>query len=501
MTNQINTTIRKAFVFSAGKGLRFYPYSLKKPKALFRINGETLIARNIKQIDHAFPFLTEITILVGFMGEAIQAELLSLKLNNRLKFVKVKDEYVETGLIGGFATINSLVEKDELILCALADEFYGEKDHIRFSEFLKENEVGSACFGMKRMENPEEYLKNYAVYLDGVSNVSKVVEKPTNIESEYFGLGIFVTRGYLCDIAQKKILNGGGPLINLCNFLPSIGYGPLSGFEFKDIYVNINTSFDAYNCLRQVRKKIQPTIDVIVPAWNESESIEFVVNDFLPYCRSVIVMDNLSEDGTAKIAKNAGAIIHSEKYKGYGDAIKKGLDSSDADILVIVEADGTFRAKDLPKILVYMLDADAVIGSRTHWQYIEYAANMNFVQRMVNMLYGTIITLLWWNRHSRFTDVGCSYRAIWRESYKKISNEIKENGPAFAPEFVILLLENWSRVIEIPIPYHSRIFGTSKFSGSLLGLTKTALIMMKLILKIRIIGWWRIMKFNFKSGT
>jgi len=496
MTKKATTKIKNAFVFSAGKGLRFYPYSSKQPKALFRINGEALIVRNIKQIDSAFPFLEKITVLVGYMGENIQTELSSLKLNNKLEFVKVKNDYVDAGLIGGFATISSMVQRDELILCALADEFYGENDHVRFSEFLRENEIGSACFGIKRMENPEEYLKNYAVYLEGVNNVKKVVEKPTRIESEYFGLGIFATRGYLCHIAENKIVNGGGPLINLCNLMPTAGYGPLSGFEFNDIYVNINTPFDAYNCLRQVRKKIQPTIDVVVPAWNESESIEFVVKDFLPYCRSVIVMDNLSKDGTAEIARDAGAIVYSDNYKGYGDAIKKGLDSSDADILVIVEADGTFRAKDLPKILVYMFDADAVIGSRTHWQYIEYAANMNFIQRMINILYGSIITLLWWNRHSRFTDVGCSYRAIWRESYKKISTKIKENGPAFAPEFVILLLENWSRVIEVPVPYHARIFGISKFSGSLIGLAKTALKMMRLILQQRIIGWWRVLTFS-----
>jgi len=498
MNKQIKTTVKNAFVFSAGKGLRFYPYSSKQPKALFRIDEETLIVRNVKQINLAFPYLEKITILIGYMGDAIQAELLSLNLKIKLEFVKVNESFIDAGMIGGFAAISSIVQSDDLILCALSDEFYGETDHVRFSEFIADNDIGSACFGIKRMENPEEYLKNYSVHLGFGNRVLKVVEKPTTIESDFFGLGIFVVRGYICKLAEDKIKSGGGPLINLCNELPLNGYGPLIGFEFKDIYVNINTPFDAYNCLRQVRKKKIPTIDVIVPAWNESESIEFVVRDFLPTCRSVIVMDNLSEDQTAKVALNAGAVVYSQSFMGYGDAIKKGLDSSDADILVIVEADGTFRAKDLPKILAYMADADAVIGSRTHWQYIEYAANMNFFQRMVNILYGTIITLLWWNRHSRFTDVGCSYRAIWRESYKKISSKLKENGPAFAPEFVILLLENWSRVIEVPIPYHARIFGVSKFSGSLLGLAKTAIKMMRLILLKRLIGWWNILLFKQK---
>ena len=140
---------------------------------------------------------------------------------------------------------------------------------------------------------------------------------------------------------------------------------PIKGFEFKDTYVNINTPSDIYNCLRQIRKTKNPTIDVIIPAWNEAETISYVVKDFLPYSKSVIVMDNLSSDGTAEIARESGAVVYSEKLVGYGDAIKKGLDRAQSDILVIVEGDGTFRAKDLPKLLSYLNDSDAVIGSRT----------------------------------------------------------------------------------------------------------------------------------------
>ena len=296
----------------------------------------------------------------------------------------------------------------------------------------------------------------------------------------------------MCQISDQNILNKNVTIIDLFNFLESYGYGALKGFEFDDYYVNINTRFDIYNCLREIRSKYQPTIDVVIPAWNEAESISLVIKDFLPYVRSVIVMDNISIDGTAEIAKKAGAVVYSAPYKGYGDAIKQGLDSSDADILVIVEADGTFRAKDLPKLIAYMSDVDAVIGSRTHWQYLEYGANMQFFQRMANIFYGLLITLLWWNRHSRFTDVGCSYRSIWRTSYKEISKKLNQTGPAFAPEFVILLLENWSRVIEVPVPYHARIFGSSKFSGSVFGLTNTALKMLYLILLLRVKEWCKI---------
>lgn len=484
--------IKKGFIFAAGKGLRFYPYSTKLPKSLFSIDGESLLIRNLRLIDKAFPNLEQIIILVGYKGDAIKKELVSNSLSTKLRFLEVPEHLVSTGLIGGFAAIEHLVEKDELILCALADEFYGGADHTRFAEFIRGNEIGGCCFAMKRMNNIEEYIKNYAVIINEKNEVERVVEKPSVIESDFFGLGLFAVRGALCQISDQNILNKNVTIIDLFNCLESYGYGALKGFEFDDYYVNINTRFDIYNCLREIRSKYQPTIDVVIPAWNEAESISLVIKDFLPYVRSVIVMDNISIDGTAEIAKKAGAVVYSAPYKGYGDAIKQGLDSSDADILVIVEADGTFRAKDLPKLIAYMSDVDAVIGSRTHWQYLEYGANMHFFQRMANIFYGLLITLLWWNRHSRFTDVGCSYRSIWRTSYKEISKKLSQTGPAFAPEFVILLLENWSRVIEVPVPYHARIFGSSKFSGSVFGLTNTALKMLYLILLLRVKEWYKI---------
>ena len=492
MYKKLLPDIKKAFIFAAGKGLRFYPYSSKIPKSLFTIDGESLLVRNIRLINQAFPNLDQIIILVGYLGDAIKKELVSNNFNSKLRFLEVSEYLVSTGLIGGFAAIKHLVEKDEIILCALADEFYGGADHSRFAEFIKENEIGGCCFAMKRMSNIEEYIKNYAVIINEKKEVERVVEKPSVIESEYFGLGLFAVRGGLCQISYENISSKGITIIDLFNSLETYGYGRLKGFIFDDYYVNINTRFDIYNCLREIRTKFQPTIDVVIPAWNEAESISFVIKDFLPYVRSVVVMDNMSSDGTAEISRKAGAIVYSASYKGYGDAIKRGLDSSTADILVIVEADGTFRAKDLPKLITYMSDADAVIGSRTHWQYLEYGANMKFLQRMANLLYGLLITLLWWNRHSRFTDVGCSYRSIWRTSYKEISKKLNQMGPAFAPEFVILLLENWSRVIEVPVPYHARIFGSSKFSGSLFGLMNTALKMLYLILKLRVKGWFRI---------
>ena len=84
------------------------------------------------------------------------------------------------------------------------------------------------------------------------------------------------------------------------------------------------------------------------------------------------------------------------KCKGYGDTIKYGLDNAVGDILVVVEADHTFRAKDLGKFLEYLKDSDMVIGTRTTRQMIEQGANVQVLLRWGNVFVGKLVEALWW---------------------------------------------------------------------------------------------------------
>src|SRR5262249_12083976 len=131
-------------------------------------------------------------------------------------------------------------------------------------------------------------------------------------------------------------------------------------------YVNVNTVDDLRRATFAYRARHFAgfKVSVVVPAWNEAQSIGHVVRDFKarPEVAEVLVMDNLSPDGTAEIAREAGARVVSRKLTGYGDAIHQGLNEAAGDILVIVEADYTFRAADLPKLLEYLKDSALVVG-------------------------------------------------------------------------------------------------------------------------------------------
>jgi glycosyltransferase involved in cell wall biosynthesis len=195
------------------------------------------------------------------------------------------------------------------------------------------------------------------------------------------------------------------------------------------------------------------------------------------------VVDNCSTDNTAAIAMAKGATVYTVPLKGYGHALKYGMEKATGDIFVLTEADGSFRARDLGKILEYLKDADMVIGTRTTKQLIEQGANMNFMLRLGNLMVAKLIEILWWKSNEpRLTDVGCTYRGIWKDAFIQIRDNLVSHGPEFSPEMIIEPIKNHMRIIEIPVSYHGRLGGNSKHSGSFRSVAMTALKMIKLIL-------------------
>jgi glycosyltransferase involved in cell wall biosynthesis len=197
-------------------------------------------------------------------------------------------------------------------------------------------------------------------------------------------------------------------------------------------------------------------VSVVIPAYNEEKAISKTVKEFsLPFVDEIVVVDNASTDRTATFAKRAGARVVEEHRKGYGFSCRKALASAKGDIIVLVEADGTFDPKDTKKLLSYIGDADMVLGTRTYMQFVEEGANMGvflgygnlFVAKLLQVLYGDV----------RLTDVGCTFRAIKKGSLKKVAKRFKVGGSTFSPEMIIEALKAGLKIVEIPIHYRKRI--------------------------------------------
>jgi glycosyltransferase involved in cell wall biosynthesis len=230
-------------------------------------------------------------------------------------------------------------------------------------------------------------------------------------------------------------------------------------------------------------------ISVIIPAYNEEATIADVVRDFRSHgsVDEVVVVDNNCRDRTAELAQDAGARVVAESRPGYGCALRGGLDAASGDVLVLVEADGSFRAEDLPKFFAYLEPRTLVMGTRTTSQMVDQASNMRSLLRWGNVIVAKLVELMWYrSMEPRLTDVGCTYRALHRDTWQEIRSGLTEPGPAFSPEMMVEVLRRRIRLIEIPVHYYARAGGESKHSASYWKISRTALKMLRAIFRKRL---------------
>jgi len=229
-------------------------------------------------------------------------------------------------------------------------------------------------------------------------------------------------------------------------------------------------------------------VSLIIPAYNEEQTIASVIQDFRTQevLDEILIVDNNSKDRTAEIAAEQGARVITETKQGYGNALKAGMAHAEGDILILCEADGSFRSSDIMKFLSYIEDADMVIGTRTTKQMIDQGARMTFFIRMANVTVAKFLQMLWLlTNETRFTDVGCTYRALWKRTYLELQDGLHATGPDFSTEMMAEALRRKFKVVEIPVKYFQREGGESKHSVSYYHLARTALKMIRTIVRKR----------------
>lgn len=473
---------RIAVIAAAGKGLRLHPRSIHTAKVMIDAGGKKLLTRHIERLRDELR-IAKIYIILGYLGDQIRnAYGDGSSLGVDIRYVENPD--VDYGLGTALRILEHRIT--EPFVLVLGDELY-----------LKSNQNALVNISVPYVAICAIYptadhgliRKNYSVTMENERIIS-LTEKPEEVQSEFAGCGTYVfTPEIFKDVHETlpSLRTGRLELTDIINHAAHRG-APVLPFVLSGEYVNVNTAEDlnTANFLCRTEAFDEQQISVIVPADNEAASIGYVVKDFLALVDEVIVMDNESDDGTALVARQAGATVHSRQLCGYGDALKKGMDAANGDILVLVEADATFRAKDLGKLLEYLKDADMVIGTRTTRQLIEQGANMIGILRFGNLVFGKLIEVLWWKFEPRFTDVGCTYRVIWRDAYLKIRDYLVCDDATFSPEMMIEVVRGHGRLIEVPVSYYRRRGGTSKHSGNLWQSILTGLRMLRIIVMKRL---------------
>lgn len=212
----------------------------------------------------------------------------------------------------------------------------------------------------------------------------------------------------------------------------------------------------------------KPHIAVIIPAFNEENSVSKVVRDIpKDWVKEIIVCNNNSNDDTKIMAQSAGAIVVDEPTKGYGNACLKGMaylveNSITPDIVVFIDADYSDFPEQLPELVAPILndDMDLVIGSRALGA--KQKRSMTPQQIFGNWLATKLIK---WFYKVEFTDLG-PFRAVSYDALLKIDMEDKTFG--WTVEMQVKAAKLKMNCTEIPVDYRVRI-GKSKVSGTLYG--------------------------------
>ena len=208
-------------------------------------------------------------------------------------------------------------------------------------------------------------------------------------------------------------------------------------------------------------------VKVVIPAYNEEQSIGLVLRDIPAFVDEVVVVNNNSSDDTFNAAKRGGATVLTETRKGYGSACLKGLEyisaSSGCDIVVFIDADYSDHPEEMEMLLQPILNnnIDMVIGSRALGN--KEPRSMTPQQVFGNKLAVFLIKLFF--KH-QFTDLG-PFRAITWKGLQAI--KMVDTNYGWTVEMQVKALKHKLSCAEIPVSYRKRTLGVSKVSGTLKG--------------------------------
>lgn len=199
-----------------------------------------------------------------------------------------------------------------------------------------------------------------------------------------------------------------------------------------------------------------PRIAVLIPCFNEAAAIATVVRDFraaLPGA-TVYVYDNNSTDGTAEVARAAGAVVRREPLQGKGNVIRRMFADVEADFYVLVDGDATYDAASAPAMLELARTEglDMVTGVRVAEGGGAYRRGHRFGNRVLTGL----VSLVFGNRVS---DMLSGYRVFSRRFVK--SFPALASGFETETEFTVHALELAMPIGELPVRYRERPAGTA----------------------------------------
>lgn len=217
-------------------------------------------------------------------------------------------------------------------------------------------------------------------------------------------------------------------------------------------------------------------IYALIPAYDEEKNIGNVIKETSKYVDKIVVIDDGSEDRTAKIAYDLGAtVLQHKKNMGLGAAMRTGINYAKKirpDILVTLDADGQHDPSDIPRLIKPILsgEADFVIGSRR----LEKCQHMKSINLIGNKILNLIVSIF---IKEIIKDSQSGFRALNQNSIMALS---LEGDKTYVQEMIIELCIKGYKIKEVFIKTNKRNHGKSKVTSNIIDYAiKTSIIIFK----------------------
>lgn len=441
---------------AAGRGVRAYPYTQVLPKSLLQVDGTPLLQRNVELMRDQLG-LRRIAIVVGHLGDKIR-EFLGDGSGLGVELTYVENDQLDLEL--PYSVHLGCSQFDGPCCIVLADECYVGTNHAALRESL-DSEALVTC-ALIEAQYPKAVRNNYAVDLKG-NRIVGLREKPQTVTSLLMGTGTYVVQPE----AQRRLAatfedggRGPGDWTTWIDRLARAGE-PVGAFQLEGRYVNVNGRNELNHANHLLRERAFPErkTSVIYVSDRDEDTVAPAIQPFAERSEvfEVIVVARRGSESLEEAARHekVRVLVQDEPSAPVGEMLRRGMDEANGDILVTTLSDDTFAAADITKLLVYLRDADLVTGTRTTRQMIEQGSNMRGAVRLAHMLLAKLLEVFWWRFDSRFTDICCVYRGIWRNTYGLIRDQLESSGVEIFPEMVIEVLRARKRVVEIPVNYYN----------------------------------------------
>ena len=202
------------------------------------------------------------------------------------------------------------------------------------------------------------------------------------------------------------------------------------------------------------------SISAVLPAYNEEAVIAKTASDLADVLEritdeyEVVVVNDGSRDRTGPVVEELHAArpsirgVNHPGNRGYGEALRSGLDAGTKELLFITDGDGQFDPAELARFIAPMENADLVIGYRSPrrdpWVRKVYGFGWN--QMVVRTLFGYTAR-----------DVDCAFKLIRRSVWEHI--HVQSGGATFSAELLIRARGCGFRVVELPVKHLPRLAG------------------------------------------